>query len=115
MFAIYSGVDQCILATNVRDANAASPCIQEATENAVMQISMINRRNQLSGLEHPFEKLTTEERLIQRKEKPGPVLEAYWNMAGCDSTSGRRSEGCYCLCLKPKSALRCALVKSTIE
>ena len=55
MFAIYSGVDQCILATNVRDANAASPCIQEATENAVMQISMINRRNHLSGLEHPFE------------------------------------------------------------
>ena len=95
--------------------NAASPCIQEATENAVMQISMINRRNQLSGLEHQFEKLTTEERLIQRKEKPGPVLEAYWNMARCDSTSGRRSEGCYCLCLKPKSALRCALVKSTIE
>ena len=73
MFAIYSGIDQCILATNVRDANAASPCIQEATENAVMQISMINRRNHLSGLEHQFEKLTTEERLIQRKEKPGPV------------------------------------------
>ena len=38
-----------------------------------MQISMINRRNHLSGLEHQFEKLTTEERLIQRKEKPGPV------------------------------------------
>ena len=82
MFAIYSGVDQCIFATNVRDANAASPCIQEATKNAVMQISMINRRNHLSGLEHQFEKLTTEERLIQRKEKPGPVLEAYWNTAG---------------------------------
>ena len=30
-------------------------------------------------LEHQFEELTAEERLIQRKEKSGPVLEAYWN------------------------------------
>ena len=90
-------------------------CIQVEAENAVMQISMINRRNHLSGLEHQFEKLTTEERLIQRKKKSGPVLEAYWNMAEYDSTSDRRSEGRYCPCLKPKSAPQCALVKAMIE
>ena len=34
--------------------------------------------NRLFELEHQFEELTAEERLIQRKEKSGPVLEAYW-------------------------------------
>lgn len=34
--------------------------------------------NRLFELERQFEGLTTEERLIQRKEKSGPVLEAYW-------------------------------------
>ena len=34
--------------------------------------------NQLFELERQFEKLTAEERLRQRKEKSGPVLEAYW-------------------------------------
>ena len=34
--------------------------------------------NRLFELERQLEKLTTEERLIQRKEKAGPVLEAYW-------------------------------------
>lgn len=35
--------------------------------------------NQLFELEQAFEKLSAEERLIQRKEKSGPVLEAYWS------------------------------------
>ena len=34
--------------------------------------------NRLFELERQFEGLTTEERLIQRKEKSGPILEAYW-------------------------------------
>ena len=34
--------------------------------------------NRLFELERQFEGLTAEERLIQRKEKSGPVLEAYW-------------------------------------
>ena len=34
--------------------------------------------NRLFELEHQFEELTAEERLIQRKEKSGPILEAYW-------------------------------------
>ena len=34
--------------------------------------------NRLFELERQFEKLTAEERLRQRKEKSGPVLEAYW-------------------------------------
>ena len=34
--------------------------------------------NRLFELEQAFEKLSAEERLIQRKEKSGPVLEAYW-------------------------------------
>lgn len=34
--------------------------------------------NRLFELERSFEKLSAEERLIQRKEKSGPVLEAYW-------------------------------------
>lgn len=34
--------------------------------------------NRLFELERQFEKLTVEERLIQRREKAGPVLEAYW-------------------------------------
>ena len=34
--------------------------------------------NRLFELERAFEKLSAEERLIQRKEKSGPVLEAYW-------------------------------------
>ena len=34
--------------------------------------------NRLFELERQFEELTAEERLIQRKEKSGPVLEAYW-------------------------------------
>ena len=34
--------------------------------------------NRLFELERAFEKLSAEERLMQRKEKSGPVLEAYW-------------------------------------
>ena len=34
--------------------------------------------NRLFELERQFEGLTAEERLIQRKEKSGPILEAYW-------------------------------------
>ena len=34
--------------------------------------------NRLFELERQFEELTAEERLIQRKEKSGPILEAYW-------------------------------------
>ena len=34
--------------------------------------------NRLFELEQAFEKLSAEERLIQRKEKSAPVLEAYW-------------------------------------
>ena len=34
--------------------------------------------NRLFELERQFEELTAEERLRQRKEKSGPVLEAYW-------------------------------------
>ena len=34
--------------------------------------------NRLFELERQFEELTAEERLMQRKEKSGPVLEAYW-------------------------------------
>ena len=34
--------------------------------------------NQLFELEQAFEKLSAEERLIRRKEKSGPVVEAYW-------------------------------------
>ena len=34
--------------------------------------------NRLFELERQFEKLPAEERLIQRKEKSGPVLETYW-------------------------------------
>ena len=34
--------------------------------------------NRLFELEQTFEKLSAEERLIQRKEKSAPVLEAYW-------------------------------------
>ena len=34
--------------------------------------------NRLFELERQFEQLTAEERLMQRKEKSGPVLEAYW-------------------------------------
>ena len=34
--------------------------------------------NRLFELDRSFEKLSTAERLIQRKEKAGPVLEAYW-------------------------------------
>ena len=34
--------------------------------------------NRLFELEQSFEKLSAEERFIQRKEKSGPVLEAYW-------------------------------------
>ncbi len=34
--------------------------------------------NRLFELERQFEELTAEERLIQRKEKSAPVLEAYW-------------------------------------
>ena len=34
--------------------------------------------NRLFELERQFEKLSVEERLRQRKEKSGPVLEAYW-------------------------------------
>ena len=34
--------------------------------------------NRLFELDRSFEKLSAEERLIQRKEKVGPVLEAYW-------------------------------------
>ena len=34
--------------------------------------------NRLFELEHQFEKLSAEERLVQRKEKSAPVLEAYW-------------------------------------
>ena len=34
--------------------------------------------NRLFELERQFEQLTAEERLRQRKEKSGPVLEAYW-------------------------------------
>ena len=34
--------------------------------------------NRLFELEHQFEKLPAEERLVQRKEKSDPVLEAYW-------------------------------------
>ena len=34
--------------------------------------------NQLFELERQFEELTAEERLRQRKEQSGPVLEAYW-------------------------------------
>ena len=34
--------------------------------------------NRLFELERQFEGVTAEERLIQRKEKSGPILEAYW-------------------------------------
>ena len=34
--------------------------------------------NRLFELEHQFEKLSAEERLVQRKEKSAPVLDAYW-------------------------------------
>ena len=34
--------------------------------------------NRLFELERQFEELTAEERLMQRKEKSGPVFEAYW-------------------------------------
>ena len=34
--------------------------------------------NRLFELERQFEGRTAEERLIQRKEKSGPILEAYW-------------------------------------
>ena len=34
--------------------------------------------NRLFELERQFEGLTAEERLIQRKEKSGPILDAYW-------------------------------------
>ena len=34
--------------------------------------------NRLFELEHQFEKLSAEERLVRRKEKSAPVLEAYW-------------------------------------
>ena len=34
--------------------------------------------NRLFELEHQFKELTAEERLRQRKGKPGPILEAYW-------------------------------------
>ena len=34
--------------------------------------------NRLFELEHQFEKLPAEERLVQRREKSAPVLEAYW-------------------------------------
>ena len=34
--------------------------------------------NRLFELEYQFEKLSAEERLVQRKEKSAPVLEAYW-------------------------------------
>ena len=34
--------------------------------------------NRLFELEHQFEKLSAEERLVQRKEKSAPVLEADW-------------------------------------
>ena len=34
--------------------------------------------NRLFELERQFEQLTAEERLRQRREKSGPVLEAYW-------------------------------------
>lgn len=34
--------------------------------------------NRLFELERQFKELTAEERLIQRKEKSGPILEAYW-------------------------------------
>ena len=34
--------------------------------------------NRLFELERQFEELTAEECLLQRKEKSGPVLEAYW-------------------------------------
>ena len=38
--------------------------------------------NRLFELEQTFEKLSAEERLMQRKEKSGPVLEAYWKWLG---------------------------------
>ena len=34
--------------------------------------------NRLFELEHQFEKLPAEERLVQRRERSAPVLEAYW-------------------------------------
>lgn len=34
--------------------------------------------NRLFELEHQFKELTAEERLRQRKGKPGPILEASW-------------------------------------
>lgn len=46
------------------------------TCNAVKGYEFCNR---LFELEQTFEKLSAEERLIQRKEKSNPVLEAYWS------------------------------------
>lgn len=43
--------------------------------NAVQGYEFCNR---LFEPERAFEKLSAEESLIQRKEKSGPVLEAYW-------------------------------------
>ena len=43
--------------------------------NAVQSYEFYNR---LFELERKFEEPTAEERLIQRKEKSDPVLEAYW-------------------------------------
>ena len=71
--------------------------------------------NRLFELEHQFEKLPAEERLVQRKEKSAPVLEAYWKWLNTISRPTGKLKGAVTYAQNQKAHLCAFLEHGEIE
>ena len=71
--------------------------------------------NRLFELDHQFEKLPAEERLVQRKEKSAPVLEAYWKWLNTISRPTGKLKGAVTYAQNQKAHLCAFLEHGEIE